>query len=308
MSNRRRVSTPFNVRISLSGLLLLALHCTPSVAQDTVPDTSEESTIVVEGSRDLDNAREEAERLAREQASEITRAARRGLPLERHHLPVCPFVNGMNDAVSEFIVRRMKSNAASIGVEAGGADCSKNIFVGLVSDVEMEVAALLKDEAWAFGELRRYQIDRITSETGPSRAWHVSIIGDRFGSPKKDAQGRQLERISPSGSRIVPPITQLISGAVVLIEKAAVIGKTPQQIADFATFRALVPVNTANPNIDSILTLFRDEDAPQELTDFDRAYLVAYYSDDTRNLSSENVFGTIGERYADNFDVGETSN
>lgn len=154
------MSTPFNVRISLSGLLLLALHCTPSVAQDTVPDTSEESTIVVEGSRDLDNAREEAERLAREQASEITRAARRGLPLERHHLPVCPFVNGMNDAVSEFIVRRMKSNAASIGVEAGGADCSKNIFVGLVSDVEMEVAALLKDEAWAFGELRRYQIDR----------------------------------------------------------------------------------------------------------------------------------------------------
>ena len=189
MSNRRRLSTPFNVRISLSGLLLLALHCTPSVAQDTVPDTSEESTIVVEGSRDLDNAREEAERLAREQASEITRAARRGLPLERHHLPVCPFVNGMNDAVSEFIVRRMKSNAASIGVEAGGADCSKNIFVGLVSDVEMEVAALLKDEAWAFGELRRYQIDRITSETGPSRAWHVSIIGDRFGSPKERSTG-----------------------------------------------------------------------------------------------------------------------
>ena len=44
---------------------------------------------------------------------------------------------------------------------------------------------------------------------------------------------------------------------------------------------------------------FRDDAAPPALTDFDKAYLSAYYSSDTKILSSDKVMSTIGERYAD---------
>ena len=287
-------------RVFLGSSLLFVSVQTSALSQEGGAGGDEEQTIIVEGRRDVEKARELAEKVAREQASEITRAARSGYPLERLHLPLCPYVVGINEAIASELIERMKSNAISLGIQAGLDDCSKNILVGFVPDVEAEMAALLKNDPWAFGALRRYQRDRVEKETGPTRAWHASIMGDRFGKPKLDLYGEpKVKRSNPSASRIRNMETQLIVGSVVLINRGAVEGKTIQQISDFATFRALAPVNTKNLAIDSILTLFRDDAAPPALTDFDKAYLSAYYSSDTQILSSDQVMSTIGEQYAD---------
>ena len=70
-----------------------------------------------------------------------------------------------------------------------------------------------------------------------------------------------------------------------MMEWGGVNDKTVGQLADFATMRALLPVNeitdTDAQTIDSILSIFTTNGGPDALTEFDKAYLKAYYRSNT---------------------------
>lgn len=72
---------------------------------------------------------------------------------------------------------------------------------------------------------------------------------------------------------------------MVVIDAAAVVGKTPTQIADYAAVRALARavVPRMAPSVPTILTLFdATSAAPPELSDVDRALLRGVYLTDGR--------------------------
>lgn len=85
-----------------------------------------------------------------------------------------------------------------------------------------------------------------------------------------------------SSGRLQSLIRSDINGTIVVFDRDRANGRTVQQLADYATFRVLAPVQdyaTVPPDaLPSILMLFADgADAPDGLTEFDWAYLVAYY-------------------------------
>jgi hypothetical protein len=90
----------------------------------------------------------------------------------------------------------------------------------------------------------------------------------------------------PFASRLSLPISVEVTGSVVMIELAQANGKTLTQLADYATMRTLANTNGLDPQsvpaAPTILTLFQDEDAPAELTQFDRSLISGLYSTTTR--------------------------
>jgi hypothetical protein len=69
----------------------------------------------------------------------------------------------------------------------------------------------------------------------------------------------------------------------VLIDQAALPGRTPEQLADYATLRLLAPTGEFAADwaraSDTILSLFATPaDAPAQMTRADRAYLRSLYS------------------------------
>lgn len=237
-----------------------------------------------------------------DQARELTRPSRRGRPLERFDLPLCPMVWGFDDDTAAVIIERLKSNAREIGLSATDDECKKNIFIGIVEDVGSETERLVKENKWAFGNLFEYQRDRVINEAGPTRAWHVSVPGDRDGVRYPDFGGAIPITASRSASRLTANSTRLIEASVVLIERSAIVGKTLRQVADFATMRALVPVNEVDPeddpDLDTILSLFTSAYGPAGLTDFDKAYLGAYYAGNAYALRPGSLLSSIASRFA----------
>ena len=73
-------------------------------------------------------------------------------------------------------------------------------------------------------------------------------------------------------------------------------------LADYATMRALartVPVEQDEANYGTILSLFSDPvNAPQSLTDFDRAYLASLYAG-RANLPGQMALRDVGARMED---------
>lgn len=82
-----------------------------------------------------------------------------------------------------------------------------------------------------------------------------------------------------SASILDLPTRQDITGALVLIDTTSAMGKTLNQLADYAAMRALAKTNAAaSADDDTILSLFADAGSPpRQLTSFDTAFLRALY-------------------------------
>ncbi|MBB3035458.1 hypothetical protein [Alteriqipengyuania lutimaris] len=288
------------------GLWLLGVFTfsTATLAQEQGgrPTGDDAPTIIVEGQVQRGED-------ARELAEDILRPARGGEVMERFYQPLCPRVIGLQPDVAQVLADRILANAASAGIEPGDEGCTPNVLVAFVDDVAGDLEDLLENQPWAFGGLKRYQRSRVANEEGPTRAWHVTQIGDRHGKPREETlhTGIPVVRRPPNGGTLIKlPTTVLISASVVLIERNAIRGKSLRQIGDFASMRALLPVEEtaqgATGPVATILSLFVLADAPEGLTEFDRTFLGTYYSDDRSGLRTGLAIEAIGREFGERLD------
>lgn len=194
-------------------------------------------------------------------------------------------------------------------MSVGAKNCQKNVLIGFVDDISKEVDNLLENERWAFGNLQPSERKKLVNQSGPTRAWHVSKMGNADGvelvwRESSEISGLYIyeDRSNTTGSRLRSSRTQLIKASVVLIERSSAVGKTLNQLTDFATFRAIAPVDVIQesppPSPASILTLFDSASAPEELTDFDTAFLKAYYAGNGRNLYLNSTIQSVGLEFS----------
>jgi hypothetical protein len=100
--------------------------------------------------------------------------------------------------------------------------------------------------------------------------------------------------------------------ALVVIDKAAVAGLSPVQIADYASLRLLAPtgevdIAEAGSAPPTIMTLFAaPASAPQQMTRFDRAYLSALYRMPPGAFSREVLRAAVLEAARGKGDDGES--
>jgi hypothetical protein len=208
--------------------------------------------------------------------------------------PVCPSFTGFTKELSVFLEQRMRDVAKAADIPTGKKNCRTNVHVAIVEDGPEAIADLRQRRKGAFGQMRPYERNRIAKQPGPVYSWHLvsplsmdvnqdrSIPGGGISHAILE-EARVNAARSNVKSRVLQPVRQSINHAVVLIEKDAILGLSPAQIADYVTLRALARAETdesETPRVASIRTLFdgSPEDAPEVLTEWDLALLTALYA------------------------------
>lgn len=251
----------------------------PLTAQAPAPkaaDTDGDNPIVVTG-----RAGEPSKSEVYKQAQSISRVDPRHLYIEamaRFWSPLCPGVVGLHQDAAEAMVDRIRANAARLKVPLAGANCSPNLIVAFVDDGQSLLSDLQHNRPNIFSLVSDEERSELLGATQPVRVWNNIAIrwtgaGRRPRDEKKASVWGQLDRSS------MPESPDIVS-ALVVFDRAAVLGMTLDQLADYATMRGLAhtrPASGAQP-MSTILSLFDNGDgSPDALTSFDVGYLQSLY-------------------------------
>ena len=205
-------------------------------------------------------------------------------PLARFEAAFCPGVVGLRREAAEMMVGRMRATAEMLGLRmAPDGACEANIVVGFVDDGQEFLNELRDRRSYIFAELTREERVDLLEESGPARAMLRVRSRSRDGMPiprRENLSDIPLTSMWMAHSKIYVATRNDIISALVLFDRDEIRGLNLTQLADYATFRALVHSlpDPAAAGRDSILTLFGGGDRPQGLTEFDLAYLNQLYS------------------------------
>lgn len=260
----------------VAAIAALALTASPALAQDETTDP-EGNVIIVEGELPDGGS------AARQQARDITnRLGTTNEPLARFQRPVCAGVWGLLPENASAVINRIYDNAERVGLLVDDTpDCAANVWVIVVDDPAQTFSDLREDNSWMLDGLGRSERNKVERQTGPVRAWNLAstrtMDGRVMPSGFEAAAGGAPTAETWNMSRLNNAIRRDIDMSVVLIQRSALGAFDAYAIADYATMRALARTDEPSDEItyDTILTLFRDELAPQRLSTFDVAYLRA---------------------------------
>jgi hypothetical protein len=250
----------------------------PLQAQDQEPPT--DTPIVVE--TDRPNSVKEVKSLARE----ISGKVELGRPIARFQDAMCLDVAGLNPEYHERFVRRVNANAEAAGVRIARSGCKPNAMVLFADDSREQLLGLRKANRFIFGDMPRSEFRDMLASKDRVYAWQVNEVVGLMGGPRDEnnefGSGVFVNRVIGFG-RLSPSIRIVTRSSAVVIESRQTEGKTPEQLADYATMRLIAP--TGERPADSvggpatIMTLFSDPaGAPDGLTAFDLAYLESVYA------------------------------
>jgi hypothetical protein len=259
----------------------LALALSPLLIGATAPQqapAAQEQDIVVSGQRRI------APAAARHFVHDI--ATTREDQLARFNQPVCPMVIGLPAQYAGMVVERIRDIARRSGAGAAPAKCRPNLAL-IVAENADDLVAGLRAHSTIFAGLDRVEIERAMRK-GPVHVWHRDEIlnedGIGVGHPTGGESGGgsfdTLPTLQVRHASIVDlPTIQAMTGAIIVVDADALIGKTLFQIADYVTMRTLGGARPpAGGTSDTILTLF-DAGAmpPPGATFLDITYLDALY-------------------------------
>lgn len=261
------------------------LVATSAIASPAPSNASDPASIVVVGSR-----AEQAEAAA-DQAKAITLRPPVDNPLPRHYERVCVKLFGIDPAYGAVVAERIRHNIEALGRPVGEVGCQPNVWIGFTKNSREEVARLRKKQPAMFATLDSFEVDRIFGGSGAAQVWHATEVRSVDGRPIPTIEidnpnwARKIEFKSNQqyqSGKLVTAIRSDINGTIVIFDRDRANGKSVQQLADYATFRILAPVQdlavVPEKSVPSILQLFSEGgDPPDGLTEFDWAYLSAYY-------------------------------
>ncbi len=260
-------------------LLSLAISVAPPAwCQTTAPAEDRSSTrppvtppeLVVTGRRPVDRTpgRTFARQISEPVDGQISRFQGMG----------CPKALGFPAGLARQIEARMRVGGAAIGVPMADRNCKGNLLVMAADSGSDMVREMSRLNSHLVRGLTDRRIGELIAETGPARAWAFTEIQNAYGA-SIIGQGDFLPVYHDSS--LTTSTQQAITMSIVVIDWNAMMGKTPTQIADYATMRTVANTRavTKAGSVDSILTLFLDGATPPDaMTVADTAYLKALYN------------------------------
>lgn len=280
-------------KLSATAAALICVLAAPAHAQDR------EGPIVVIGQSEPVIIRQ-AQRQARDIAVRTGNAA--DSPLARFEDGLCPGITGLEREAAALMIDRIRDTANALDIRILHDGCSPNFIVAFVADGEAMLRGMQESSPELFQYLDSGQ-KRDMLEPGPVHVW--STIEPRTLTGMPIGQSRELMsppvmRVAGAHTRIYTTMRNDITAALVAFDREAIIGLNLGQLADYATMRGLAQTRPAGDlAIDTILTLFEldredpDWAPPQQLTDFDRAYLQALYAE-LPNLPAARKLSQVG--------------
>jgi len=215
--------------------------------------------------------------------------------------PACIVVGGLKEPIARAIADRVATNAAEAGLKLARPNCQANVLIFVASDGKAQAQDVLRRQSYFFGSYTPTQISRFTDAAGPVRMFSAISMASRDGDrPDNDgtlptAENLELGFDAPtlklfSSSRMGPAVRRVVSAVILVIDRAALVGRTPVQIGDYATMRALAGASyKADAGNETIVSLLeKGATPPAQMTKIDRALLVQmYHNDDLRSVQAE---------------------
>jgi hypothetical protein len=217
--------------------------------------------------------------------SEVSQTVNGQLARLRH--PVCPEVLGMPLVPGARIAARIRQVAVEAGLRVGAMGCRPNVSVFFVENGDDFVRDLRRRDASIFAGVSPADLRRVLADGEPARTWRLTqtqnedgVVEGMRGVHRVAVRGGAFSTVR-SSSVVNLSTRQVVTNAVVVIEREAAIGKTLTQLADYAAMVALAgarPPADGAPPADTILSLFNAGAAtPARLTRLDFEYLAAVY-------------------------------
>lgn len=246
---------------------------TSAGAQDQASDNPD---IIVKGPR---APTDEARALARQLGASMDLLR----PVPRFNDPLCLDVSGLRDEYRERFANRVIENARRAELRTAPAGCRPNAMVVFAEDSRSQIVTLRKRNRFLFGEMPRHTFRKMLASREQVYAWQINVVDGLampFDSNSAFGNGPPVNRTLEVG-RLNPPVRMVTKSSVVVIENSQTGGKTPEQLADYATMRLIAPtveIPVEAAGLPTIMTLFADPGtAPDGLTAFDIAYLDSVY-------------------------------
>ena len=273
----------------------------PAIAQDAAPP--EDSTIVVTGEVE----REVDERAVRSQARAITpRGSTIDQPLARFQQPVCAGVWGLASESAQLVIDRIYYNAEAAGMKLDETEgCAANVIVAFVADPHAEFQDMRDADHPLVSGLDFWERKRVADAQGAVVAWNAVTTRTNGGELRS---GNPPSYETTQMSRLGSATRRDIEVSVMLVATSALANLDGVSVADYATMRMLartLPPRDDEPAYGTILSLFSNpENAPERMTEFDRAYLTSLYSglDNTPARMALRNVGDIMDRGVEGMD------
>lgn len=237
----------------------------------------------------------------------IAEPVKRGGKLARWNRTVCPATLGLQREYAQYMNDRLAAVAMDAGLKVGKPGCRPDILVIVSADTETLLAEMAEDHKDFFA-VRRWSYERTNSGGSqtfesfiqtdrPVRWWHVSetVPADGRGFADDD------KTVRVEATRTRSTMREDLAFVIVVVDARQAQGIGYTALADYVAMASLAQLNpNVNPSqVPSILNLFERKgtpEAPEALTDWDRAYLKGLYgaradSPDARSQRSRIING-----------------
>ena len=233
---------------------------------------------------------------------------------------VCPTVSGLKDTYSEFVSRRIRSVARSVGAKAAadGKKCAANVEVIFTPEPQELVDLIAKKYRRLLGYYLSNQAKQATTFTHPVQAWYLTgsrsmdgwarpaCIGG-CGAPLPTLNGNGLTPFNTSltidepnsagptgaaGSLLSRGLRSEFVHVLIIIDSQKAAAYSLQTVSDYVAMLALTHLSAVDTctGLPSIVSLFAPDCGapPAGITTADTAYLKALYKSNLeQNLNLE---------------------
>ena len=214
-----------------------------------------DTTIVVTGKA------EPAHKDVYDQAQDVTRIDPRQVyevALPRFASPLCPGVMGLKDTYAQAMADRMRADAARLRLPLARPGCAPNVLVAFVDSGQATLGELQRKHPATVRACAGVRAAGAADRRGAGWVWNnIARPVDR----QRRAAGRlaqgEGELLGPARPH-EPAEAHDIHATLVLFDRAAVLGLTLTQLADYATMRGLSSTRppTGDAPMATILSLF----------------------------------------------------
>lgn len=227
--------------------------------------------------------------------------------LARWNEPICPFVDGLLEEQSKFVMARLSAIATSAGARLGPEHCRPNFYVVATAEPDQFLKRWYARDPKMFNHLHgRAPLKNFLTTPRPVRVWYNRDFASGDGLPAMD-QPLQLAGgtpgtgatataentypviplHTPGGTRLAWDGVQNLSLVIAVIDTARIKNLSVGQIADYVGMVGLAEVHLdAQVGAPSILQLFNPaaDSSPHSLSSWDEAFLKSVYNTNQRSV------------------------
>jgi hypothetical protein len=268
------------VRLAFAAVLTLLTLPLPAASQDKKPltgnDAAPPETVIVTGKKPPDQ--KTLDDVVRAFVDAHAKYSPKIDQLTRWVNPVCPEVRNLPAGYSDFITKRIKAIAASVGAPTK-EPCKLNIEIIFSADPQAILDKVAASDPRLLGYHFVHDADKSAKVTQPIQAWYVTSTSNAMETfiddPYKGAPSGEL------GSHFSHGLYSVFNHALIIVNTDRVAGYPIGPVADYIAMLALSQSQAPDNcnDLDSILDYMSANCAqkPESLTVADKTYLEGLY-------------------------------